>query len=142
MRADKKSQRWIAIFLLLGFVNAAAAQSVANTSADQAVRDALKVFSSGYYTGSTEKELAVLGDAAAIELIKLFAARDLTTQEIKSSVQIVRMSFSAPKLIVTQADRQPKATLFLLRYLEYQAKEQALKQDIVDTSKSLQTLLR
>lgn len=107
-------------------------------SAEQAVRDALNATTSGYYTGSAEKELEPLGDAAAIELIRDFAGRDLAPQEIRGSITVLRMSFAAPKLIVAQADRRPRAALLLLRYSEYQATDTALKQAVADAARSLQ----
>ena len=118
----------------------AAGQSPEN--AGQVVRDALRVTSSGYYTGSTEKSLERLGDNAAIELIRIFEGRDLSPAEIRSALLIVDLSFAAPRVIAAESDRKPRATLLLLRYLDYQAREPELKDKILQTKRSLEEVQR
>ena len=113
-------------------------QEPVRENAEQAVRDAMKVTYAGYYTGSTEKNLERLGDKAAIELIRAFSGRNLNSAEIKSALLIVRMSFSAPRAIAQEADQKPRATLLLLRYLDYQAKDAEMKREISEAQKALE----
>jgi hypothetical protein len=144
MRADNANRGLACLVLLISISsgNFSFAQTGSPVPAEQAVRDAFKEASSGYYTGTTEKNLETLGDAAAIEVIKILAGRDLTSQDIRSSLLVVRMSFAAPRLIPTEADRRPRATLLLLRYLDFQAKEPSLRSAIADASRSLKSQVK
>jgi hypothetical protein len=142
MRIDRTERWFLALLVFLAAVNLAYSQAGSQVSAAQAVHDAFKATSAGYYTGTTEKNLETLGDAAAVEVIKILGGRDLTSRDITSSLEIVKMSFASPKLIPREEDRNPRATLFLLRYLDFQATEPSLKRAIADTSRSLESHIK
>lgn len=67
----------------------------------------------------TEKALNRLGDRAAIGLTRVIADKPPTQPEqVKAILSILRKAFTQPTLITLKADRQPKATLFLLNCLQ------------------------
>jgi hypothetical protein len=84
---------------------------------EQAVRNALS--SNGVTFSFTEKAINRLGDRAAVGLMRIIADKTVTSpDQVKSILSILRTAFSAPSIIAVEADRQPKATLFLLQSLE------------------------
>lgn len=67
-----------------------------------------------------EKAVNRLGDGAAVGLIRHIGAQTpATPHEIEGILFVVRMAFAAPEIISAGADREPKATLLLLSYLNY-----------------------
>jgi hypothetical protein len=123
--------------LLVGFPATTFSERPAQDQPEQAVRKALEATSKGYYTGSTEKNLEKLGDASAVELIRIYGDRDLSAAEVQSTLLIVDLSFSAPQLVTEELDRKPKAAMLLLKYLECETDDTRLKQKIVETRRSL-----
>jgi hypothetical protein len=75
-----------------------------------------------------------LGDRAAIALIKIFGEQELLEpRTLRRSLEIVRGAFSAPCIIGIASDRKPNVTLFVLRDLERQVKDEASRQKIIET---------
>jgi hypothetical protein len=84
------------------------------------------------------KQIAKMGDAAGVSLTKVLAEKHLDDIDIKMSLVILRSSFADPSLVETEADRQPRAALFVLRCLERDAADASTKKDVTETREYLQ----
>jgi len=74
--------------------------------------------SNGLSLSFTEKSLNRMGDGAAIALVRILGEKSLTQPtQVRDVLSIVRQAFTAPRIITREADRAPKATLFLLNWL-------------------------
>jgi hypothetical protein len=93
----------------------------------------------GGYTGSDVKSLSRLGDASAVALTKVLGGNGVTPKQINQVLLIVTLSFEAPKGIEIPADRQPRTTLFLLKYLECSTADPGLRAKIAETRALLQS---
>jgi len=81
-----------------------------------------------------EKAVNRLGDAAVIGLIRHFGTQiPITSREARGALLVIRLAFSAPEIIRSDADREPKAAFVLLTYLGYLPASNGLKQEIQDT---------
>jgi hypothetical protein len=87
----------------------------------------------GMYTSSDEKSFNRLGDASAVALTKVLAGNGISQSQVNQVLLIVRFSFEAPKIIEKPADRQPRTTLFLLKYLECSTADPDLRAKIAET---------
>ncbi len=73
----------------------------------------------GVSVSFTEKEINRLGDRAAIGIMRMVADQPLTQPgQVKIVLSILQDAFRVPGIITVDADRQPKATLFLLASLQ------------------------
>jgi len=139
---SKKRERmryaWLIAFivaftaLISGQVKASG-QSTSDDSSEQDVRTALIQASEGTYTSWGEKALGKLGDRSAVEVTKIFGDTNLDNKDIRAILLIIKLSFGSPNIIVANSDRQPRTTLFLLRYLNVLTVDSRLKQQISDT---------
>lgn len=67
-----------------------------------------------------EKAVNRLGDRAAVGLIRHVGAQaPVTSLELEHILGVLKMAFAAPETITSDVDREPKATLVLLAYLNY-----------------------
>ena len=67
-----------------------------------------------------EKAVNRLGDRAAVGLIRHVSAQiPATPQEFERILGVIKMAYAAPEVISSDADREPKATLLLLAYLNF-----------------------
>lgn len=87
-----------------------------------------------------EKRIGRLGDGAALGIILYIGDRmigapnvPLSPEEVRRMLLIVRMSFAAPKIIETEENRSPKATLVLLKYLGSLPSAKSLQEDFHNT---------
>lgn len=85
--------------------------------------------------GWDQKVLVHLGDAGAVLATKVLADRNLTPKTIGSALIVVENSFAEPKLVEVTADREPRTSLLLLRYLELSTSDAESRKAIVDTRK-------
>lgn len=86
-----------------------------------------------------EKAQHRLGDRAAIGLLKSVSEQKLLeSPTLVSSLQVMRGAFSAPCLIEIPIDREPSVTLFVLRDMERQVKDENTKQKILETIRFVQ----
>src|SRR5216684_1345013 len=110
MRLDKLnaiSAGLLPLLLIMGAQSNAASLTEHDPYAENVVRAAL-IDPSGPVYAFTEKALNRLGDRAAIGLIRLLGEQPaLTADQIKRVIEFVRMSFGFPKIIGSDADRQP-----------------------------------
>ncbi len=107
-------------FLLLLFSSLAVCQQGAGSdAAEKAVQTVMSRASDGVYTSWDEKQLDKLGDAAAVALTKVVGGKDLNPNEIKQALLILTLSFNAPRIIATEADKNPRAAFFVLKCLDH-----------------------
>jgi hypothetical protein len=81
-----------------------------------------------------------LGDASAVALTKVMGGETITVQQMNQILLIVTLSFQAPKMIGNPADREPKTTMFLLKYLDCSNADRTLREKIAETKASLLSL--
>lgn len=117
------------IFLLCG---TGSAQEV-NNSGDVIS----KVIESGSYGGGADKLLSRMGDAAAVQVVKIVAGKKLNSHEIDGVLIVLQLAFSDPKLVATATDRQPRAAAFVLQYLGLLASESDLQTRISQVQVSI-----
>ena len=89
-----------------------------------------RVVSSGGYSGTTDKQLSKMGDAAAVVVTKVLGESNLGPQDIENILLVIHLSFAVPLQVETPVDRKPRTTLFLLQSLNFLAKDPGLKQRI------------
>jgi len=107
---------WFLILFLMVYPNVALAQS--SDQAETSVATLFRQVSSGYITGNAEKPVNRLGDAAAVALTKIFADRTPDAKDVETMLVVFREAFGRPTIVVIEADRQPRTTLFLLKYFD------------------------
>jgi hypothetical protein len=88
---------------------------------------------SGTYEGHDVKIIGRMGDAAAVAVTKVFGEKELRPDDIDRILMVVHISFAAPRVVENESDRQPRTTLFLLRYLDRSTTDPALKRRIAET---------
>jgi len=79
------------------------------------------------------KAVRALGDRAAIGAIRVLGDQPPTAQQIERILSILKMAYENPEGISTDWDREPKATLLLLEFLQ--------SSQVVKSSKKLSTEL-
>ena len=81
-----------------------------------------------------EKAVNRLGDRAAIGLIRYLGAEaPSTSKQVERILGVIKMAYAAPAAITSDADRQPKATLLLLAYLNYSPVSNKMRIDLEQT---------
>ncbi len=82
----------------------------------------------------TQKQITKLGDGVSIALLKILDQGHLVDpQTISDFLPIIRDAFDQPQLIMTEVDRQPKVTSFLLTYLQQNFSDPAVLENIRET---------
>src|SRR6267154_662799 len=121
----------LAFFLFVLFPRIGYGQAV-NTNTEQQIKNTLV---SGGYSGQTDKQLSRIGDAAAVIVTKVLGESNLAPQDIENILIVIHLSFSAPHLVEAPEDRNPRATLFLLRSLNSVTTDEKLRQRISEERK-------
>jgi|SRR5882762_6718813 len=93
---------------------------------------------SGLYEGHTQKLIGSMGDAAAVLVTKIFSQKNLSRSDIQKVLVILNSAFADPRFVSNVPDRQPRTTLFVLKYLESLTDDGELKTEIVRTRKYVQ----
>ena len=100
--------------------------------AEQTIRNTLAL--NGVSPSFVEKDIGRLGDRAAIGLMRVLSEEPLVRpDQLKNILSILRDAFRVRSIISNEADRQPKATLFLLNCLQEQAASRDLRDEISET---------
>ncbi|MGA8430342.1 MAG: hypothetical protein WB729_11010 [Candidatus Sulfotelmatobacter sp.] len=120
------------VIVILGLALSGAAYGQGVNDPEQRVR---QVINTGMIQGWDQKVLVHLGDAGAVLATKVLADRNLTPKTIGSALIVVENSFAEPKLVEVTADREPRTSLLLLRYLELSTSDAESRKAIVDTRK-------
>ena len=85
----------------------------------------------------THIQLHRMGDQAAQTVIATIGTRALTERETLNIVDILNVSFEAPKAIPTGPNRTPQATILLLENLEALAQDQTVRDRIITVRNSV-----
>jgi hypothetical protein len=91
-----------------------------------------RIISSGVFYGVEEKRLDQMGDAAAVVVTKVLADKNSSAREIGAILDIIHLSFSAPRLVENVPDREPRTTQFILQYLNLANTDKKLKKRIAE----------
>ena len=124
----------VTFVVILGLALSGAAYSQSGNDPEQVV---MRVINTGMIQGWDQKLLVHLGDAGAVLATKVLADRNLTPKTIGSALIVLENSFAEPKLVEVTADREPRTSLLLLRYLESSTSDAESRKNIADTRKYL-----
>jgi hypothetical protein len=93
------------------------------------VQKAMKLHAQGIAFSAVEKNIPRRGDQISIALLKILSDAQLSdSKTIEALLPLIRQSFSDPRLISTEVDKDPKVTLFLLNYLRRQTSDPRIQQ--------------
>ena len=98
------------------------------------IQKAMKLHAQGIALSTVEKNIPKRGDQTCIALLKILSDPQLSdSKTIEALLPLIRQSFSEPRLISTEVDKEPKVTLFFLAYLRGTLSDPQTRQDIQDT---------
>jgi hypothetical protein len=87
----------------------------------------------------SQKAITQLGDGVSVAILKIVDLKELSKSKpetIKGYLQVIHLAFYSPQMILQEADREPKVTLFLLDYLDEKAPPLAdVQQEIASVRK-------
>jgi hypothetical protein len=95
-----------------------------------------RIIDSGMFEGHDQKVIGWLGDAAAVIVTKHLSQRHQT--DIDGTLIVLTGAFADPSFVRDEADRQPRTTLLVLRYLELSTYDSKLKTRIADARKYIE----
>jgi hypothetical protein len=121
--------------ILLALVSSGIAYGQAGNDPGQVVK---QIIDTGLIQGWDRKVIFHLGDAGAVLVTKVLADRDLTSKTIGGALMVIEDSFADPRFVEAAADREPRAALLVLRYLDLSTNDAELKRHVVDTRKYIQ----
>jgi hypothetical protein len=110
--------------------------------AEAAVRQSLAHFSNGLITFVDIKNLRRFGDESAIGLTKITAGKILNKSDVDPLLMLIKYSFSDLSFVETPSNREPRTTLFVLRYLEFCTNDAKQKNEIASTRKYVEDQYR
>lgn len=122
------------LFVVLGFL---LVPGTVHCQPGQAASERMitRMLASGGYDGGEDKQLDRIGDAAAVVVAKIFGEKTLGPTDVQNALDVIHLSFSAPTLVETAEDRNPRATLFVLRSLNSITTDRKLKEKIAEERK-------
>lgn len=124
-------KRWAELFLYIALSGPACAQQSEHT-----LQQTIEAFLfGGFSDGWGDKQMRRAGDATAVALTKVISDHALDNSQVDDALYMLDMAFSDPGLIESPPDRDPKTTLFVLRYLDLSTHDAALKAKIEQTRK-------
>jgi hypothetical protein len=131
--------RTLTFVFLIGLSVAFCQTNPRNPNPEQVVRRVLTQPAKGIYgtSGWDVKQLSLLGDSAAVEVMKLIEGRDVPKNEMAQILLIIQYSFESPLRVKVESDRQPKAASILVAKLQRMPAASGLKEDFDGTKKVL-----
>lgn len=96
----------------------------------------------GAIEGQTQKQVARMGDAAAVSVTRVIAEKNVDKNSAEVILIIIRSSFADPSGIQIVSDREPRTALFVLHSLERSIDDAELKKKITDTKRYIQEQFR
>ena len=128
------------VLLWLYFATAGVAQSIPATELNgptpsEPEQVIARIIDSGMFEGHDQKVIGWLGDAAAVLVTKHLSQRHLSQTDIEMTLIVLIGAFADPSFVTNEADRQPRTTLLVLRYLELSTGDSKLKTRIADAKK-------
>ena len=134
-----------ALIVLLGlhFATLGAAQNIPATELNRQTPSGpeqviARIIDTGMSEGHDQKVIGWLGDAASVIVTKHLSQRHLSQTEVDSTLNVLTGAFADPSFVKNEADRQPRTTLFVLRYLELSTHDPKLKTRISDAKKYIE----
>jgi hypothetical protein len=98
------------------------------------VQKAMKLHAQGIAFSAVEKNIPRRGDQTSIALLKILSDAQLSdSKTIETLLPLIRQSFSDPRVISNEVDKEPKVTLFLLAHLRRQTSDPRIQQEIEQT---------
>jgi len=92
---------------------------------------AMKTSSEGLFIAKVQTHLARMGDKVSIALLEdLSESELLDPNKVEEYLPIIQQSFSQPQFIEVEIDKQPKVTMFLLKYVRRGILDSRVQQDI------------
>ncbi|HET6842577.1 MAG TPA: hypothetical protein VFK06_12975 [Candidatus Angelobacter sp.] len=88
--------------------------------------------------GQMQKRIGNMGDAAAVVVTRILAGDKPWPLDIDMVLTVLDLSFADPSAVATVADRQPRTTLLVMQYLDFWAKDPALKARIAESRRYIQ----
>jgi hypothetical protein len=88
--------------------------------------------------GQMQKRIGNMGDAAAVVVTRILAGDETRPADIDMVLTVLDLSFADPSAVVTVSDRQPRTTLLVMQYLDFCAKDPALKARIAESRRYIQ----
>jgi hypothetical protein len=125
----------VTLVIILGLALSGAAYGQGGNDPERVVR---QVVNTGMIQGWDRTLLVHLGDAGAVLTTKVLAGGDLTPKTIGAALIVLENSFAEPKFVEIIADREPRTSLLLLRYLELSTSDAESRKNIADTRKYVQ----
>lgn len=107
---------------------------------EHVVKVALNPKSTVVYSGVMRKQVAAMGDAAAVAITKVLGGERPQTDIVDRILFVIEISFESPEAIVSKADQKPRTALFVLASLEQQPLNPEQKKRLVHLTKKLKTL--
>lgn len=120
------------LIVILGLVLSGAANGQAGSDPEHVVK---QIINTGMIQGWDQKLLFHLGDAGAVLATKVLADRNLTPKAISGTLIVIENCFAQLKFVEVTADREPRTSLLLLRYLEHSTSDAESRNNISDTRK-------
>ncbi len=103
------------------------------------IRNAVKNPNLALGVSFTEKRINRLGDGISIALLKIYDANELENpQNIKNYLPLIEAAFVAPRIITIAEDKNPKITMFLLKFLQKEVTDTEIRTKISDTIKYIE----
>jgi hypothetical protein len=121
----------VCVWILLG-------QAVSGQTPERATRQSIEaILRSEMWDGHVTKELRRTGDSTAVQITKIISDKGLGNLEIETVLDMLDASFSDPSSIEAVPDREPRTTLFVLRYLDCSTQDAALKRKVAETRRHI-----
>ncbi len=131
------------VLLWLYFVTVGVAQSIPATGLNrrepsEPEQVIARIIDAGVFEGHDQKVIGWLGDAAAVIVTRHLSERHLSKTDIEMTLVVLIGAFADPSFVRNDADRQPRTTLLVLRYLGLSTDDSKLKTRITDARKYIE----
>jgi len=125
--------RLLLILIALAMVSSGFSQDTI-LSSEEMVGNALRT---GMVDGHVTKYFRSAADAAVVTLIRVLGEKTISDTEANELLVFIADAFSDLQAVEVVANREPKAALFLLKYLDCSTQDPALKARIAATRQSV-----
>jgi len=94
-----------------------------------------RIVNSGLLEGHDQKAIGGIGDAAAVIVTKVIGETKLSASQVDNILIVLDTAFGG---VVSGPDREPRTTLFVLRYLELSTSDSKVRLRIALTKQYIQ----
>lgn len=124
--------------ILIVFMGLLAAQAAFGQNTNMTTEDLLRyTLRTGIEDGHVTKYLRLEGDSAAVTITKILGDKAITDTEIDQILGFISAAFSDLRLVSVISDREPRTTLFLLKYLDRSTTTTSLKGKISEAKQQV-----